>query len=201
MSIQLFGNQKVKDIYIGNKHITKVYNGHNLVYDKNKLWIVKNGILVYNKPLIIPLYTLDNSVFHKRGEVSITQKNGYVLFYGQVTKNSTPYEFDSCLTEIYVNQVIPEYNYVHGEFMGGTYNTSSAPTSQQYRNPMNSGAFCEIIYRYWINDMDYRYNTYVQRDSNCLLHMRSGRFDQSFNAKFVTTLEAQVKNLYFYKNV
>lgn len=201
MSIQLFGNQKVKDIYIGNKNISKVYSGNNLVYDKNRLWIVKNGILVYNKPLIIPLYTLDNSVLHKRGEVSITQKNGYVLFYGQVTKDSTRYAFDSCLAEIYVNQVIPEYNYVHGEFMGGTYNTSSAPTSQQYRCPSNCGGFCESIIRNWTNNMDYRYNTYVQRDSNWLLCMRAGRFDQSFNAKFVTTLEAQVKNLYFYKNV
>lgn len=34
MSIQLFGNQKVKDIYIGNKNISKVYSGNNLVFTK-----------------------------------------------------------------------------------------------------------------------------------------------------------------------
>ena len=68
------GLNSVKDIYIGNKKVTKAYVGNKLVYkNKNKIWLVQNGI-------IKDLNLWNSRYFTYPGNGTISNYGGYQSF-------------------------------------------------------------------------------------------------------------------------
>lgn len=100
MSIKL-GNGIVDEMFIGNTPIQQGYLGNELVY-RRKMWIVKNGRLVY--PLNTNLYAKQGRIYSITTN-NLTQYDGYVQWNLNVRgypshPTSTSYWFDVVFDEV-----------------------------------------------------------------------------------------------------